>query len=101
MEQGRRQRAHPEVKWMEIRALVIETFQGNAANVVIFDMVCTKEVGFMRSYRRLNVALSRGRFALDCLYNAGSMTTKEFRFPRKTIKYALARISSFRQSGHA
>jgi hypothetical protein len=101
VEQGRRQRAHPEVKWMGIRALVIEPFQGNAANVVIFDMVRTKEVGFMRSYRRLNVDLSRGRFALDSLYNAGSVTTKESRFPRKTIKHALARISSFRQSGHA
>ncbi|OGE50842.1 hypothetical protein PENARI_c015G04269 [Penicillium arizonense] len=101
VEQGRRQGAHPEVKWMDMPALVIGTFQGNAANVVIFDVVRTKEVGFMRSYRRLNVALSRGRFALDCLYNAGSMTTKEFRFPRKTIKHALARILSFRPSGHA
>jgi hypothetical protein len=76
VEQGRRQHAHSEVKWMEIRAHVIETFQGNEAKVVIFDVVRTKEMGFMRSYRRLNVALSRGRFALYCLYNVGSMTAK-------------------------
>ncbi|KAJ5464248.1 hypothetical protein N7475_007383 [Penicillium sp. IBT 31633x] len=57
------------------RAHAIGTFQGNETPIVKSDMVRTKSLGILRSSRRLIVALSRGRFALYCIYNESGMTT--------------------------
>lgn len=42
--------------------------QGNECEVAIFDIVRTKQLCLMRHFQRLNVALSRGRYALYILY---------------------------------
>lgn len=63
----------PQVKWLDVRIHVIETFQGKEAPFAIFDFVRTETMGHMRSFRRLNVGMTRGRFGLWCLYNANSM----------------------------
>lgn len=47
----------------------IETFQGNESDIVIFDIAPTGSLGFMRHFQRLNVAFSRGRYALYFPYN--------------------------------
>lgn len=56
----------------------IETFQGNESDVVIFDMVRTRSLGFMRHFGKLNVTFSRGRYALYFIYNRKPMHEDPF-----------------------
>ena len=71
-----RQSDHGDIQWMEIRVHVIETFQGNEAPFAIFDFVRSTTMGHMRSFRRLNVGMSRARFGLWCLYNENALKSK-------------------------
>ncbi|CAG7923018.1 unnamed protein product [Penicillium olsonii] len=73
---SRRAERQPEVNWMKIRIHIIETFQGNEAPFAIFDLVRSTTMGHMRSFRRLNVGMSRARYGLWCLYNKKAMTSK-------------------------
>lgn len=65
--------SNPGIKWMDIRVTVIESFQGKQAPFVIFDLVRSETLGHMRSFRRLNVGMTRASFGLWCLYNVNSM----------------------------
>ena len=56
----------------------VETFQGNESDVVVFDMVRTRSLGFMRHFRKLNVKFSRGRYALYFIYNRKLMHEDPF-----------------------
>lgn len=77
-ETDRRKSSHPSVDWQQVKVHKIETFQGNESDVVIFDMVRTRSMGFMRHFQRLNVALSRGRYALYVIYNRQVMHEDPF-----------------------
>lgn len=57
----------------------IETFQGNESDIVIFDMA--RGLGFMRHFQRLNVAFSRGRYALYVIYNRKPIHDNSFAGP--------------------
>jgi hypothetical protein len=72
-ELSRRNAGNPYFDWLEIKVKVIESFQGNEAPFVIFDLVRSTTMGHMRSFRRLNVGMTRGRFGLWCVYNNEAM----------------------------
>ncbi|KAK9857381.1 hypothetical protein MYU51_020763 [Penicillium brevicompactum] len=64
----------PSVPWGNVRATKIDAMQGNEANIIIFDYVRTaKQHEFMKSFRRLNVACSRGRFGFYLVASAASL----------------------------
>ncbi|KAJ5356548.1 hypothetical protein N7517_011157 [Penicillium concentricum] len=72
-EAGRRQNNHPSIDWHQLQVGKIETFQGKEADIVIFDMVRTRSLGFMRYFQRLNVVFSHG-----VLYNRDLMHDDPF-----------------------
>ncbi|KAJ5347866.1 uncharacterized protein N7506_001119 [Penicillium brevicompactum] len=73
---SRRVDSRREFEWLDIRICVIETFQGNQAPFVIFDLVRSDTLGHMRSAHRLNVGMTRGSFGLWCLYNENAMKNR-------------------------
>lgn len=76
----------PRVAWSSVRAFKIDSFQGNEADLVIFDYVRTgKKHGFVGAFRRLNVACSRGRYGFYLVASARTLKTVE-RFGYKSPK---------------
>lgn len=66
-ELSRRDKVDPQYDWLSLKVAVIETFQGNEAPFAIFDFVRIARgevMGHMRSFRRLNVGMTCGRFSL-------------------------------------
>ena len=76
-----RKRGEPGSSIESVRVCTVDSIQGSEAEVVILSFVRSNQrnsVGFLSDYRRLNVALTRAKFALvmignlDTLYNCES-----------------------------
>lgn len=84
-------RTEPGVAWSSVRAFTIDAFQGNEADIVIFDYVRTgAQHGFMGDFRRLNVACSRGRFGFYLVASARALKTRQrfgYRTPSKLHQF--------------
>ncbi|KAJ5339920.1 hypothetical protein N7452_006648 [Penicillium brevicompactum] len=81
----------PSVAWTSVRALKVDAIQGNEADTVIFDFVRSGgQHGFMGSFRRLNVACSRGRYGFYLVSSAAGLKSRErngFRTPGQLHKW--------------
>lgn len=73
-----------KVEWNSVRALKIDSIQGNEADIVIFDYVRTEKHGFMSDTRRLNVACSRGRFGFYLVASDRLLSTVHRQFDENT-----------------
>ncbi|GAA5531405.1 AAA domain-containing protein [Herpetosiphon gulosus] len=57
---------HDPERWrcLDIEVNTVDAFQGSERDIVFYSIVCSnvqREIGFLRDFRRLNVALSRAR----------------------------------------
>lgn len=64
-----------KVKDFNIRVNTIDSFQGQEHNIIIFSCVRTnkRDIGFLKDYRRLNVAITRAKYGLFIFGNSESL----------------------------
>jgi superfamily I DNA and/or RNA helicase len=59
----------------DIEINTVDGFQGREKNVIIFSCVRSgSKIGFLSDYRRMNVALTRGRYALWIVGSANTLS---------------------------
>jgi len=81
-------RSENELKKLTINVSTIDGFQGQENDIVIISLVRsndTGEIGFLKEYRRLNVAMTRAKIHLAIIGDSG--TLGEDQFYRKLIEY--------------
>ena len=65
----------------KIRIRTIDSFQGQESDCVIISLVRSnerREIGFLRDYRRMNVAMTRARYQLIMLGDSATLTADPF-----------------------
>ncbi|SCP04401.1 dna2/nam7 helicase family member, putative [Plasmodium ovale] len=64
-------------EWKSIEISTVDSFQGREKEIVIFSLVCSnyfKNIGFLKDYRRLNVAITRAKRHVVIVGNSNTIS---------------------------
>ncbi|SBT76955.1 dna2/nam7 helicase family member, putative [Plasmodium ovale] len=64
-------------EWKNIEISTVDSFQGREKEIVIFSLVCSnyfKNIGFLKDYRRLNVAITRAKRHVVIVGNSNTIS---------------------------